>query len=81
MSPFGIIGLIWLGFGVLTIGIALRMKLRPLMLWVIAGLLLGPYSLFWVGAGVALKKRLPSYDNGSSRYGGGGFIGGAGFGG
>jgi len=57
------------------------MKLRPLVLWVIAGPLLGPFSLFWLGSGIAQKKRIASYEDGSSPYGGGGFSGNAGFGG
>ena len=81
MSPLGIIGLIWIGFGLFTIGVAVRMKLRPLLIWIIAGPLLGPFSLFWLGAGNAQKKRIPPYNDGSGRYGAGGFLGNAGFGG
>ena len=69
MSALGIIGLIWLGFGLLTIGLAIWMKMRPLLLWVIAGALMGPFSLFGLGAGIAQKKRLPPYDDGSGSYG------------
>jgi predicted Kef-type K+ transport protein len=81
MSPLAIIGLIWLGIGVLTIGVAVRMKVRPLVLWFMAGPLLGPFSLFWLGAAVAQKKRIAAYYDGSSPYGGGAFLGNAGFGG
>ena len=81
MSPLEIIGLIWLGFGLFTIGVAVRMKLRPVLMWVVAGPLLGPFSLFWLGAGIAQKKRIPTHDDGSSRYGAGDFLGNAGFGG
>ena len=63
MSVMGIIGLIWLGFGLITVAIAVRQKL-PLILWIIAALLLGPYSLFWVAAAIARKRRLPPYDGG-----------------
>ncbi len=69
MSPLGIIGLIWIGFGLITIAVAVRMKLRPLLMWIIAGPLLGPFSLFWLGAGIAQKKRIPPYNDGSGRYG------------
>ena len=73
MSPLGILGLIWLGFGLFTIGVAIRKKLRPLLLWIVAGPLLGPFSLFWLGAGVAQQKRLPPYKSGAGPDGGGGF--------
>ncbi|MDT5337902.1 MAG: hypothetical protein QOD90_3407 [Mycobacterium sp.] len=81
MTPLGIIGLIWLGFGLFTIGVAIRVKLRPLLMWIIAGPLFGPFSVFWLGAGIAQKKRLRAYDDGSSPYGAGAFFGNAGFGG
>ena len=74
-----IIGLIWLGFGLITVVIAARQKL-PIVLWIVAGLLLGPYSLFWLGAAVANKRRLPRFSGGSTRYGAGGPLGGGGFG-
>ena len=80
MSPLGIVGLVWLGFSLFGIAVAVHAKLRPVALWICVGLLLGPWSIFWVGAGIAKKRRLPSYSSGPSRYGAGGTIGG-GFGG
>jgi hypothetical protein len=50
-------------------------------MWIIAGPLFGPFSVFWLGAGIAQKKRLRAYDDGSSPYGAGAFFGNAGFGG
>ena len=72
----GIVGLVWLAFSLLGIGVAVHAKLRPVAFWVFVGLLLGPWSIFWVGAGIAKKKRLPSYSSASSPYGAGGQIGG-----
>ncbi|TRW78843.1 hypothetical protein FK535_23905 [Mycolicibacterium sp. 018/SC-01/001] len=69
MSALGIIGLVWLGFGLLTIGLAIRMKLRPLLLWVIGGPLMGPFSLMFVAMGVEQKRAIPRYDDGSGNYG------------
>jgi multisubunit Na+/H+ antiporter MnhG subunit len=79
MSVMGIIGLIWLGFGFITLAIAVRQKL-PLILWIIAAVILGPNGLFWVAAAIAKKRRLPPCRLGSSPYGAGGAYGG-GFGG
>ncbi len=79
MSVMGIVGVIWLGFALITVAIAVRQKF-PLLIWIFAGVILGPYSLFYVGAMVAKKRRLPSYDDGSSPYGAGGSYGSAGFG-
>ena len=80
MSVMGIIGLVWLGFGLITVAIAVRQKL-PIVLWIIAGVVMGPFSLFWIAAAIANKRRLPSYDDGSSPYGAGGTYGAGGFGG
>lgn len=80
MPVIGIIGLIWLGFSLLTVAIAVWQKL-PLVLWIFAALILGPWSLLWVARAIANKRRLPSYNDGSSRYGAGGPYGGGGFGG
>jgi hypothetical protein len=79
MSVMGIVASIWMGFSLITVSIAIRQKL-PVALWVFAALVLGPYSLFWVAAAIAKKRRLPSYDDGSTPYGGGGSISGGGFG-
>lgn len=81
MSAMGVLGLIWLAFAMVTVAIAAKQKLKlPLVAWVVAGVLLGPLSLFWVAVAVGQKRRLPSYDDGSSPYGGGASLSG-GFGG
>lgn len=52
MSVIGIVASIWLGLGLIALAIAVWQEL-PLALWIIAGPLLGPYSLFWVAAAIA----------------------------
>lgn len=72
MSAMGIVASIWLGLGLIALAIAVWQEL-PLALWIIAGPLLGPYSLFWVAAAIANKRRLPPYDDGSTPYAAGWF--------
>jgi hypothetical protein len=78
MSPLTIVGLVWLGFGLLTIAIAVWKKLN-VVLWIVLGPLLGFAGVFLVLSQAQAKMFGGSWSpDGSTYYGAayGGYPGG-----
>ncbi|MGO9511520.1 MAG: hypothetical protein ACLPXZ_30855 [Mycobacterium sp.] len=80
MSPEAIVGLVWLGFGLLTIAIAVDKKVNAWG-WVVPLSLFGPIGVFLVLSLAGAKARAGAYSaDGSIYYGaaayGGGLFGG-----
>jgi hypothetical protein len=77
MSPLTIIGLVWLGFGLLTIAIAVWKKLNVVP-WIVGGPIFGFVGVFMVLAQAGAKTGSWSAD-GSTYYGAAYGAGGLGF--
>jgi hypothetical protein len=78
MSPLTIFGLVWLGFGLLTIAIAVWKKLNVVP-WILVGPVLGLYGIVLVLVQAGAKARAGSWSADGSTYYGAGY-GGGGFG-